>query len=876
MTVAIKLERAQEDNKRTALRIEAIVLKKLQTHSSVPHYYEFGHDSTYHVNYLCMQLLGPNLMHLRKRTPAGRFSCGTVLHVGLQALDILAGMHELGFLHRDMKPSNLVTGLRTSNKAHRKVYIIDFGLSRYYAQRQPKTATTPSTREGEKQIKKEIVPQPARTNVQGFRGTPRYASPHVHATLDLGRRDDLWSLFYMLIEMAAGHLPWAGLGDRQEIARLKHKYDSPELLPALLMGCPRALTPLCEHLHRLKFESKPDYAYLRGIFESELVERATPDPKQPQPLQAQQPLTQIPQNPIPPSIPNTTNKSNKILKNLKSETTSPSRSTVGVKDRESQGAIPVTEDNSTSGGAVGDEKPAIVKPGNTHDLTTSEQTQPNPSDPSERARRLALVSQTQAPTTMLISTPEAIGSSSGTTTTVVDNSHASSEPPLSQSISPSSSFSFPPTQPPLHTPASAAASRTPGRVCLPSPGNPVKQELPRLSSSNPPSIPSGEGLNNNINNNSNSHNNTTPTRPIGTEMPTGTTDPDHNLGKTDHTHRPASARSEESSSLIKQTQLPDSLGAAATFTAHFGVLAGQITVWEPGAAADDDDTDHTDDTDNTGGTTTSGSDDPNNPDNPLISSDNLFIGGFDSPGASQLAHHVQPQSQSQSRDRTDCSDRDLTSPNVPKLSSYLQTKHVDHVGVSSSPTPGQPELADPNNIKSHFVSSSSPSPNYTDTTRHVSTRDLSFSSPVQDTKRLSLSPRGSPIRSPHPPRGNGGKRYVKPNFRRASVNVRTSPQTSQTSQISQISHSPRVITCKTPEQAASITSRHNSINTSINNKSTGIGESQGPEDSDSREHSNHYSSMAVATTSVTSSSSQTFSSPASSNDTTATAATQPP
>ena len=50
----------------------------------------------------------------------------------------------------------------------------------------------------------------------GFRGTARYASINAHLAKDLARRDDLWSLLYMLIEFATGILPWRRIKDKDQ------------------------------------------------------------------------------------------------------------------------------------------------------------------------------------------------------------------------------------------------------------------------------------------------------------------------------------------------------------------------------------------------------------------------------------------------------------------------------------------------------------------------------------------------------------------------------------------------------------------------------------------------------------------------------------
>ena len=45
----------------------------------------------------------------------------------------------------------------------------------------------------------------------------RYASIHSHKHEELGRRDDLWSLLYMLLELHGGQLPWQMTRDHDEV-----------------------------------------------------------------------------------------------------------------------------------------------------------------------------------------------------------------------------------------------------------------------------------------------------------------------------------------------------------------------------------------------------------------------------------------------------------------------------------------------------------------------------------------------------------------------------------------------------------------------------------------------------------------------------------
>lgn len=48
-------------------------------------------------------------------------------------------------------------------------------------------------------------------------GTVRYASLNAHKNKEMGRHDDLWSLFYMLAEFVNGQLPWRKIKDKEQV-----------------------------------------------------------------------------------------------------------------------------------------------------------------------------------------------------------------------------------------------------------------------------------------------------------------------------------------------------------------------------------------------------------------------------------------------------------------------------------------------------------------------------------------------------------------------------------------------------------------------------------------------------------------------------------
>jgi serine/threonine protein kinase len=101
----------------------------------------------------------------------------------------LCYIHSQNFIHRDLKPSNIIMGV---GKHTDIVYIIDFSLSKEF--RHPDTYLH--------------IPY---TRAQGLIGTATFASTHSHLGFELGRRDDLESLTYILIYFLRGSLPWQGL-----------------------------------------------------------------------------------------------------------------------------------------------------------------------------------------------------------------------------------------------------------------------------------------------------------------------------------------------------------------------------------------------------------------------------------------------------------------------------------------------------------------------------------------------------------------------------------------------------------------------------------------------------------------------------------------
>ena len=68
-------------------------------------------------NYVVMQLQAKNLAELRRAQPRGAFTLSTTLRLGHQILRAIEAIHEVGFLHRDIKP--------VSNKKNIKLFELE-------------------------------------------------------------------------------------------------------------------------------------------------------------------------------------------------------------------------------------------------------------------------------------------------------------------------------------------------------------------------------------------------------------------------------------------------------------------------------------------------------------------------------------------------------------------------------------------------------------------------------------------------------------------------------------------------------------------------------------------------------------------------------
>lgn len=186
-----------------------------------------------------MDILGPSLWDVAMSTGVNHLQEEMVACVAVEALNTLKNLHEVGWVHGDIKPENFLLG-QPGTPNEKRLYLVDFGLASNF-------------REGNVNHHVEYDQKP-----DLFRGTVRYASVHAHLGRTASRRDDLESLAYTLIFLLKGRLPWQGYqGDNKSYLVCKKKMSVPG--ENLCRYAPGAFRLFTEAVVNLKFTETPDY-----------------------------------------------------------------------------------------------------------------------------------------------------------------------------------------------------------------------------------------------------------------------------------------------------------------------------------------------------------------------------------------------------------------------------------------------------------------------------------------------------------------------------------------------------------------------------------------------------------------------------------------
>lgn len=165
-------------------------------------------------------------------------------------LNALESLHNLGYVHGDIKPDNILSDSNRNENLinHGNVTLIDFGQSRLYRD------------ENNKHLPNKVVK---------FNNNEWFASLHLFSGNITSRRDDIISLGYTLIyflnrfQEILEHSP-----TEKHIAEFKQRATPEEFCEGA-----ECLIPYLKEAYSYDYETEPSYGKLRFILKNILLEK---------------------------------------------------------------------------------------------------------------------------------------------------------------------------------------------------------------------------------------------------------------------------------------------------------------------------------------------------------------------------------------------------------------------------------------------------------------------------------------------------------------------------------------------------------------------------------------------------------------------------
>lgn len=251
-SVAVKLIRTDlldSENFRRRFRAEARLAAAL-SHPGIAHVYDYAEDSLdgQRVALLVMEFVdGQPLSH--RLAQRDRPNLGDIVSILQQTAHAVGAAHNVGIVHRDIKPGNL---LITPDGG---VKVTDFGIAR-------------------------AINSADITEVGKVIGTVRYMSPEQARGEEATPASDVYSLAVIGYEMLAGRTPFDG--DSPAAIALAHVQATP---PALPVGVPAGLRSIIEQsLAKLPERRPVDGAQFARALQQITIEPRSPSVGAPAPL----------------------------------------------------------------------------------------------------------------------------------------------------------------------------------------------------------------------------------------------------------------------------------------------------------------------------------------------------------------------------------------------------------------------------------------------------------------------------------------------------------------------------------------------------------------------------------------------------------------
>lgn len=243
---------------------EMEITGKLYRHKGIIQIFDFGRDSDNNL-YIAMEVVhGRELSKIIKQAKEvkkqgnvipRKYSLNSMMKYFMQALDALQFMHSNNYVHRDLKPDNIMI-----DEELEQAKIMDLGLAKRIGEQEPdrksdldilladsgKTGVYNISEEALKQLGK--LPKKTAQTLEGqVMGTPAYMSPdQINNSKGVDQRADIYSMGVILYEILTGEKPHKGETPINTLMNiLKDEAIAPINKKNTLYEIPKELSAIC-------------------------------------------------------------------------------------------------------------------------------------------------------------------------------------------------------------------------------------------------------------------------------------------------------------------------------------------------------------------------------------------------------------------------------------------------------------------------------------------------------------------------------------------------------------------------------------------------------------------------------------------------------
>ena len=248
--VAIKLSSVKSEY--NLLKNEAKIYQIIGNTPGFPQLKWYGIENDRH--YLVINLLGESLSQIKQKH--GALSEMFVSNIGVQMLERLKAFHDVGLIHRDIKPDNFVFGIDTNI-----LYLIDYGFSKGFGKGFGKGCNKEFNKGFSKIHIDSTEEIPRRTN--SIIGSINYISLNVHKKYEPSKKDDIESMCYVLLFLL-DLLSWNKYECNSVQSLLNIITEKENIIHSTHL--PSFLYNTLTYIRNLSFTEEPNYEQIKRYF----------------------------------------------------------------------------------------------------------------------------------------------------------------------------------------------------------------------------------------------------------------------------------------------------------------------------------------------------------------------------------------------------------------------------------------------------------------------------------------------------------------------------------------------------------------------------------------------------------------------------------